>query len=147
VVVQDVSFGLQSGSALAIIGPSGSGQVVPGAALVGVWAPVRGKVRLDQAALDQWVPEALGRHIGYLPQDVELFDGTVAQNISRFRTGDDPDLVIQAAVLAGVHDLILRLPEGYETPSAKAEPRSLVGSASGLAWRGLSWRPVPGGAR
>jgi ATP-binding cassette subfamily C protein len=83
-VVQDVSFTLESGDGLGIIGPSASGKTSLARLIVGVWPPVRGKVRLDGAALDQWSPEALGRHIGYLPQGVELFDGTIAENISRF---------------------------------------------------------------
>ena len=84
VVVQDVQFTLERGSGLGIIGPSGSGKSSVARMLVGVWTPVRGKVRLDGAALDQWSSEALGQHIGYLPQDVELMAGTVAQNIARF---------------------------------------------------------------
>lgn len=114
-VVRGVSFSLQAGSALGVIGPSASGKSSLARALVGVWSPGRGKVRLDAAALDQWSPETLGRHVGYLPQDCELFAGTVAQNIARFQTADDPDSVVRAATLAGVHDLILRLPDGYET--------------------------------
>ncbi len=82
-------------------------------ALVSVWQPARGKVRIDGAALEQW-PD-LGRHIGYLPQDVELFDGTVAENISRFEPEPDPAAVIAAAQAADVHELIVRLPDGYET--------------------------------
>jgi ABC-type protease/lipase transport system fused ATPase/permease subunit len=84
--------------------------------LVGVWRPVRGKVCLDGAALDQWNPEILGRHVGYLPQDVELIAGTVAQNISRFEPDPDHKAIIAAAQAAGVHELILNLPDGYETP-------------------------------
>ena len=87
VIVQDVTFAVQAGTGLGIIGPSGSGKSSLVRALVGVWTPFRGKVRLDGAALDQWSSDVIGRHIGYLPQDVELFAGTVAQNISRF----DPD--------------------------------------------------------
>jgi ATP-binding cassette subfamily C protein len=83
--------------------------------LVGVWSPVRGTVRLDGASIDQWAPEALGQHIGYLPQDVELFPGNVAQNIARFEEPPDPDAVLAAAQAAGVHDLIVNLPQGYET--------------------------------
>ena len=83
--------------------------------LVGVWTPMRGSVRLDGASLDQWSPEALGQHIGYLPQDVELFPGNVAQNIARFEEPPDPEAVIAAAQAAGVHDLIVNLPDGYET--------------------------------
>ena len=114
-VVQDVSFALKAGSGLGVIGPSASGKSSLARALVGVWSTLRGKVRLDGAALTQWDPEQLGRHIGYLPQDVELFAGTVAQNIARFDPDADADRIIAAAKAAGVHDLILRLPEGYET--------------------------------
>jgi ATP-binding cassette subfamily C protein len=114
-VVQDVSFELEAGQGVGIIGPSGSGKSSLVRALVGVWRPARGKVRLDGAALDQWSPETLGRHIGYLPQDVELFAGTIAQNIARFE--DDPDAgeIIAAAREARVHDLIIGMPEGYDT--------------------------------
>jgi ABC-type protease/lipase transport system fused ATPase/permease subunit len=83
--------------------------------MVGAWLPVRGRVCLDAAALDQWSPEALGRHIGYLPQDVELFMGTVAQNISRFERNADPDAVVKAARAADIHELVVGLPKGYET--------------------------------
>jgi ABC-type protease/lipase transport system fused ATPase/permease subunit len=113
--VQDVSFALKAGNGLGVIGPSASGKSSLARALVGVWSTLRGKVRLDGAALTQWDLEQLGRHIGYLPQDVELFAGTVAQNIARFDPDADADRLIAAAKAAGVHDLILRLPEGYET--------------------------------
>ena len=83
--------------------------------IVGVWPAIRGKVRLDGAALEQWRDDDLGRHIGYLPQDVELFAGTVAQNIARFEPEADSNAIIAAGRAAGVHDLVLRLPEGYET--------------------------------
>ena len=114
-LVQDASFALRAGSAIGVIGPSGSGKSSLVRLLVGVWTPARGKVRLDGAALEQWDPEALGRHIGYLPQDVELFAGTVAQNIARFEPEAKAEAIIAAAQAAGVHDLILRLPDGYET--------------------------------
>ena len=84
IIVQDVTFALEAGNGLGVIGPSGSGKSSLVRALVGVWQPFRGKVRLDGAALDQWSSDVLGRHIGYLPQDVELFAGSVAQNICRF---------------------------------------------------------------
>ena len=84
IVVQDIQFTLQAGSGLGIIGPSGSGKSCLARLLVGVWQPVRGNIRLDGAALDQWTPETLGPHIGYLPQDVELLSGNIAQNIARF---------------------------------------------------------------
>ena len=112
-VVRDVSFRLEGGQALGIIGPSASGKSSLARAIVAVWQPARGTVRIDGAALEQW-PE-LGRHIGYLPQGVELFDGTVAENIARFEPERDPAAVIAAAQAADVHELILRLPDGYET--------------------------------
>jgi ATP-binding cassette subfamily C protein len=115
IVLQDVSFALEAGNGLGIIGPTASGKSSLVRLLVGIWQPVRGKVRLDGAALDQWAPEALGAHIGYLPQDVELFSGTVADNIARFEDHADPALVIAAAKAAGVHDLIVNLPEGYDS--------------------------------
>jgi ATP-binding cassette subfamily C protein len=115
VVVRDVSFGIDGGTALGIIGPSASGKSSLARALVGIWRPARGSVRLDGASLDQWTPDALGRHVGYLPQSIELFDGTVAQNIARFYPDADPRAVLKAAEGAGVHDMIVRLPQGYET--------------------------------
>jgi len=114
-VVQDVSFSLKSGQGLGIIGPSASGKSSLARMLVGVWPPTRGRIRLDGAALDQWLPEALGPHIGYLPQDVELFAGTVAQNIARFDPKADPKAIIAVAEAAGVHGLIVALGNGYET--------------------------------
>jgi PrtD family type I secretion system ABC transporter len=115
VVLQDVSFALQAGSAVAVIGPSGSGKSTLARALVGVVPSARGVIRIDGAALAQWDPLALGDSTGFLPQDVALFRGTVAQNISRFETAPDASRVLAAAGQAGVHDLILRLPNGYET--------------------------------
>jgi ATP-binding cassette subfamily C protein len=120
VVVQDVAFALQSGDGLGIIGPSAAGKSSLARLIVGVWQPVRGKVRLDGAALDQWSPQHLGRHIGYLPQDVQLFDGTIAGNISRFEADPDANAIIAAAKSAGVHDLVVRLPEGYDTRIGEA---------------------------
>src|SRR6185295_4972385 len=114
-VVSDISFELKGGQGLAIIGPSGSGKSSLARALVGVWRPARGSIRLDRAALDQWSSENLGQHIGYLPQDVELFDGSVASNISRFEENATPEAILEAAQAAGVHELILSLPSGYAT--------------------------------
>jgi ATP-binding cassette subfamily C protein len=118
--VQDVAFALQAGSGLGIIGPSASGKSSLARMLVGVWPTWRGKVRLDAAALEQWRPEDLGPHIGYLPQDVELFAGTVAQNIARFHAAPEPEAVIAAARAANVHEMILHLPDGYETQVGEA---------------------------
>jgi ATP-binding cassette subfamily C protein len=115
IVVQDVNFTLMSGNGLGIIGPSASGKSSLARMIVGIWQPVRGNVRLDYAALDQWDPEVLGQHVGYLPQDVELFAGSVAENIARFEPDADPKAVIAAAQAAGVHDLIVGLRNGYET--------------------------------
>jgi ATP-binding cassette subfamily C protein len=114
-VIQDVSFMLEAGQGLGIIGPSGSGKSSLVRALVGVWEPNRGKVMLDGAALSQWPRERLGNNIGYLPQDIELFDGSVALNIARFSENADPLAILEAAQTAGVHDLILSLPDGYAT--------------------------------
>ena len=115
VIVQDVSFALEAGNGLGVIGPSGSGKSSLVRALVGVWLPARGKVRLDAAALDQWSSDVLGRHIGYLPQDVELFAGTVAQNICRFDPDAISDNIIAAAKEAGVHDMIVKMSDGYDS--------------------------------
>ncbi|SJZ38773.1 ATP-binding cassette, subfamily C [Enhydrobacter aerosaccus] len=115
VAAHEVTFQLTAGHGLGIVGPSASGKSSLARAIVGVWVPAAGKIRLDGAALDQWAPEALGQHIGYLPQDMELFAGSVAQNIARFDPRPDAESVIAAAKAAGVHELILGLPDGYET--------------------------------
>ena len=114
-ILSDVSFQLRKGEAVGIIGPSGAGKSTLARGLVGVWPRVRGKIKLDNAALDQWSSEALGKHIGYLPQDIELFEGSIAVNIARFDLKATPDAVLEAARIAGVHDLILSFPEGYGT--------------------------------
>ncbi|MBR1289917.1 PrtD family type I secretion system ABC transporter [Bradyrhizobium ottawaense] len=113
--VNDVSFQLRRGQAVGIIGPSGSGKSTLARALVGVWPGIRGRIRLDNAALDHWSSDALGKHIGYMPQDVELFDGSVAMNIARFDPQATAAAVLEAAHAAGAHDLILSFPEGYGT--------------------------------
>ncbi|HEU6441471.1 MAG TPA: type I secretion system permease/ATPase [Microvirga sp.] len=114
-IVQAATLRLQAGQGLGLIGPSASGKSTLARALVGVWPTLRGEIRLDGAALDQWEPDSLGRHIGYLPQDVELFEGTVAENISRFHPNPKSDDIIAAAKTAGAHELILGLPDGYDT--------------------------------
>lgn len=113
--VAGVGFVMQRGTALGIIGPSGSGKSSLARVLVGAWAPAAGNVRLDGASLDHWDREALGRHIGYLPQGVELFDGTIAENIARFEDDPDPEVIVAAAKAAGAHELILSFGKGYET--------------------------------
>lgn len=113
--IMGISFSVDAGSAVGVIGPSASGKSSLARAITGIWPAYRGSVRLDGAALDQWDDTALGAHIGYLPQDIELFSGTVAENISRFQPNAEAEAVIAAAEIAGVHDMILRLPNGYET--------------------------------
>jgi len=133
IVIQDISLELEAGQGLGIIGPSGSGKSSLVRLLVGVWQPVRGNVRLDGAALDQWSPDALGHHIGYLPQDVELLSGTVAENIARFEPSPDNEAVIAAAKAVGVHDLIVRLPAGYDTPIGEQGSALSAGQAQRVA--------------
>ena len=115
VLMSDVEFELKAGQALGVIGPSGGGKTTLVRALTGIWPVLRGSVRLDGAELTQWKDEDLGRHIGYLPQDVSLLDGTVEENISRFDPESDPRATIAAAKAAGIHEMIVRLPEGYRT--------------------------------
>ena len=114
-ILNDVLFKLRSGEGLGIIGPSGSGKSSLARALVGVWPQLRGRIKLDNASLEQWSSEALGRHIGYLPQDVELFNGSIAVNIARFDPTATPAAVLEAARAAGAHDLILSFADGYGT--------------------------------
>jgi ATP-binding cassette subfamily C protein len=120
VVVHDMAFQLKAGQGLGIIGASASGKSSLARAIVGVWTAARGKIRIDGAALEQWSSEALGPHIGYLPQDMELFAGTVAENIARFEPQPSSEAVIAAATAAGVHELVLGLPDGYETQIGEA---------------------------
>lgn len=114
-VVSNVGIVLKAGDSLGIMGAPGSGKTALLNALAGVWPAARGVIRLDGAALDQWDTEELGKYIGYVPQQIELIDGTVAQNIARFDADASTDAIIAAARRADVHELILRLPEGYET--------------------------------
>ena len=122
IVVRGVTMELSPGEALGIVGPSASGKSCLARALLGIWPAYSGKVRLDGADIASWNRSELGPHIGYLPQDIELFDGSISENISRF--GDvDPEKVVAAAKVAGVHELILNLPKGYDT---------VIGGAGGV---------------
>jgi len=132
-IVHDATFALTAGDGLGIIGPSGSGKSSLVRALVGVWQPFRGKVRLDGAALDQWSSDVLGRHVGYLPQDVELFGGTVAQNICRFDPAASSDGIIAAAKQAGVHEMIIKMREGYNTEVGEQGAALSAGQAQRVA--------------
>lgn len=136
--VAGLNFVVEAGGALGIIGASGSGKSTLVRALVNAWAPSFGKVRIDGASLDQWDPELLGHHIGYLPQGVELFDGTIGENIARFEDDPNSNAVVEAATAAGAHALILRFEKGYETPigeggsSLSAGQRQRIGLARAL---------------
>ena len=125
-VLRMVSFRLEPGQALGIIGPSGAGKSTLARALIGAWKPAGGKVRLDGAALDQYEPDRLGSYIGYLPQRITLFEGTIAENIARLQKNPDGAAVVEAARKAAAHEMITKLPDGYDT-----RVQALGGSLSG----------------
>jgi ATP-binding cassette subfamily C exporter for protease/lipase len=114
-ILKNVSFTIDPGQVIAMIGPSASGKSTLARLLVGVWAPLTGSVRLDGAEVFSWNKAELGPHLGYLPQDIEIFDGTIAENIARFGPIDS-ERVVEAAMRSGMHEHILRLPQGYDTP-------------------------------
>lgn len=142
-VLRAVSFKLEPGQAMGVIGPSGAGKSTLARALIGVWKPAGGKVRLDGATLDQYDPDILGSYIGYLPQRITLFDGTIAENIARLHSGADPAQIVDAAKRAAAHDMIIKLPEGYDTRISQIGGRLSGGQIQriGLA-RALYGNPV-----
>lgn len=113
-VIKSLSFGIEAGDSVGVLGPSGAGKSTLARALLGIWPTSSGKIRLDGAEVSAWNRGELGPYLGYLPQDIELFDGSISENIARFGVVD-PDKVVAAAKMADVHELILRLPEGYDT--------------------------------
>jgi PrtD family type I secretion system ABC transporter len=114
-VLRSVTFKVGPGTAIGVIGPSGAGKTTLAKVLTGVWRPAAGKVRIDGAAIDQWPEDELGRHLGYLPQEIGLMSGTVAQNIARMAEERDDAKVVEASMRAGAHELLLTLPQGYDT--------------------------------
>lgn len=142
-VLRAVSFDLAPGQAMGVIGPSGAGKSSLARALIGVWRPTGGKVRLDGASLDQYDADVLGSYFGYLPQRVTLFEGSIAENIARLQRDADPAKIVDAAKRAAAHDMILRLPEGYDTKVATLGGRLSGGQIQriGLA-RALFGNPV-----
>lgn len=131
--VQNVSLDLQAGDGLGVIGPSGSGKSTFARALVGVTTPLRGVIRFDGAELSQWESKKRGEFIGYLPQDLQLFDGTIAENVARFREDAAPEKIIEAAKLADVHEMIVALPEGYNTVIGRSGRSLSAGQRQRLA--------------
>ena len=118
-ILKDLNIDFPAGEVIGVVGPSGSGKSTLARTLVGIWPYVDGRVQLDGVPLESWERDELGPHLGYLPQDIELFEGSIAENIARF--GDvDPNKVIRACQRAGVHDMILRFPQGYDTEMGQA---------------------------
>jgi ATP-binding cassette subfamily C protein len=115
-VLLDVTFSAEAGDAIGVIGPSGSGKTSLARALAGIWSPAKGTVRLDGSTLDQWPRRDFGRHVGYLSQSIDLFDGSVADNIGRMEVAPDHAAVLKAGETSGADELIRRLPAGYDTP-------------------------------
>ncbi len=133
VIVSNVTFSLSAGDGLGVIGPSASGKSTLVRALVGVWPVLRGAIRLDGATLDHWSVAALGSSVGYMPQLIELFDGTVAENIARFSDNADAAKIVAAAQAAGAHDMILRLPNGYDTRTGEGAGALSAGQRQRIA--------------
>ncbi|MBB3289337.1 MULTISPECIES: type I secretion system permease/ATPase [unclassified Rhizobium] len=132
-ILRNISFRISSGTVLGVIGPSASGKSSLARAIAGLWPVPLGAVRLDRAALSQWNSDELGRHIGYLPQDVDLFDGSIAENISRFAEEVDTKPIIAAAKAAGVYDMIVKLPDGFDTRIGESGSRLSAGQRQRIA--------------
>ncbi|KWV56941.1 type I secretion protein [Rhizobium altiplani] len=138
VLLSEVSFEIRAGQALGIIGPSGGGKTTLARAMTGIWPTLRGCIRLDDAELTQWTDSNLGQFIGYLPQDVALLDATVEENISRLEPQADPRAIVEAAQITGIHEMIVRMPDGYRTAlgpqgaSLSAGQRQRIGLARAL---------------
>ncbi len=138
VLLSEAEFQLEAGQALGVIGPSGGGKTTLVRAMTGIWPALRGSVRLDDAELTQWRDEDLGHHVGYLPQEVALLDGTIRDNICRFDHQADPAAIVEAARAAGIHEMIVRMPDGYHTAlgsqgaSLSAGQRQRIGLARAL---------------
>ncbi len=142
-VLQGLNFKVEPGRGLGVIGPTGAGKSTLARALVGTMPLVRGTIRLDGATPDQRPMDELGRLIGYLPQEVQIFNGTAAENISRFDENPDPKKIVEAAQLANIHELIMRLPQGYDTPLGDNGSRLSAGQRQRLALaRALYGDPV-----
>lgn len=131
--LRGLTLKVEPGQALGVIGPSAAGKSTLARALTNIWKPAQGKIRLDGAALDQFEDDVLGSHIGYLPQDVALFEASVAENIARLSEEIDPEAVVTAAKRAGAHDMILKLPAGYDTPAGPAGGRLSGGQRQRIA--------------
>ena len=131
--LRGLSLKVEPGQALGVIGPSAAGKSTLARALTNIWKPAQGKIRLDGAALDQFEDDVLGAHIGYLPQDVALFEASVAENIARLSEEVDPEAVVTAAKRAGAHDMILKLPQGYDTPAGPSGGRLSGGQRQRIA--------------
>jgi ATP-binding cassette subfamily C exporter for protease/lipase len=140
-ILEDIDMRFEAGEVVGIVGPSGSGKSTLARCLLGIWPRTSGQVLLDGVDIRDWSQDALGPRIGYLPQDIELFDGTVAENICRFSKTDSP-AIIEAAKRADIHDMILRLPQGYDTPVGQAGKLLSGGQRQRLALaRALYGRP------